>query len=91
MSKPPPTRPAELRHGPPCTSDYHNRLKASNRRWLELPFPMFQSDPITSQTYEQRTCQHCGSSLMRPCEVQVTRYLREPRPAIPRHVEQGAA
>lgn len=78
-----------------CQSAVHEAMKESDREWRKCHYVGFQSDgQRDGTTYEMRNCPRCHSSLMRPAQVRVVRYLPSTLPTAQRHTTaaaQGAA
>jgi hypothetical protein len=62
-----------------CSIADHDNLKASLTAWLACRFVGFMS--FAGITYEMRDCPRCASTMNKPAEVLVKRYLDEPPPA----------
>lgn len=77
---------------PCCTEAEHESRKARPSRWKEALFVGYQSDGLPNGcSYELRNCPRCGSTLARRVEVLRVRYVRCPRPAVPRRAAAGSA
>jgi hypothetical protein len=73
-----------------CTHADHEALKANLTSWRQLAPGGYWTNPVDGITYEQRTCR-CGSSLNKPGEVVVFRYLDETPPTPPQMAQAPAS
>jgi len=86
MKRRPPSSPA-VPIDRSCTIADHDNIKASLPTWLACSFVGFMS--FAGTTYEMRDCPRCGSTMNKPAEVIVKRYLDEPPPAAPQVAQKS--